>query len=353
MAKLAETLAQIGPLDEQAMRAAQERENQLTKPLGSLGRLEEIAVRVAGIQGKVRPDVSRKVIFVIAADHGVVAEGVSAYPQAVTAQMVANFVSGGAAINVLARHIGARVVIADVGVAGEVAHDGQLVVRKIAPGTRNLAREAAMTREQAKQSLETGIEIFESQLAQGIAIAAAGDMGIGNTTSSAAIVAAFTGLAPEVVTGRGTGVDDTRLATKAQVVSRALALHRPDPADAQDVLAKVGGFEIGALAGVMLAGAAHRVPVVVDGVISGAAALVATGIEPRVKDFLLAGHLSAEPGHRAALARLGLRPLLDLDMRLGEGTGAALAMGIVDAAVKTLNEMATFSGAGVATALET
>jgi len=353
MAKLARTLAQIGPLDEQAMRAAQERENQLTKPPGSLGRLEEIAVRVAGIQGKARPDVSMKVIFVIAADHGVVAEGVSAYPQAVTAQMVANFVSGGAAINVLARHIGARVVIADVGVAGEVAHAGQVVVRKIAPGTRNLAREAAMSREQAKQSLETGIEIFESQLAQGIAIAAAGDMGIGNTTASAAIVAAFTGLAPEVVTGRGTGVDDTRLAGKAQVVARALALHRPDPADAQDVLSKVGGFEIGALAGVMLAGAAHRVPVVVDGVISGAAALVATGIEPRVKDFLFAGHLSAEPGHRAALGHLGLRPLLDLDMRLGEGTGAALAIAIIEAAVKTLNEMATFSGAGVATALET
>jgi len=329
------------------MEAARERQGRLTKPPGSLGRLEALSVQVAGIQGRARPEVSKKVVFVAAGDHGVVAQGVSAYPQAVTAQMVANFAAGGAAINVLARHVGARVVVVDMGVAGETARAARVVRKKVALGTADITRGHAMSRRQARETVRSGIEVFEEELGRGMELAATGDMGIGNTTPSAAIIATFTGRPAAEVAGRGTGVDDAGLARKVAVLEQALSVNRPDPNDALDVLGKVGGFEIGGLAGVILAAAANRVPVVIDGLISGAAALVAAGLEPRAKEFMIAGHLSTEPGHRAALEHLGLEPVLDLGMRLGEGTGAALAMGIVEAAVRTLNEMATFEEAGV------
>ena len=347
MTKLDDTLARVGLLDQKAMEAARHRQDSLTKPPGSLGRLEQLAIHVAGIQAQARPQVAEKAIVVMAGDHGVVAQGVTGYPQAVTAQMVANFVAGGAAINVLARHIGARVIVVDMGVASDVGAAGQVVVKKVAPGTRDLAKGPAMSPEQARRSLEAGIEVFEAELSKGLHLVGAGDMGIGNTTPAAAIVAAITRLSPERVTGRGTGIDDRRFASKVAVVQRALALNRPDPDDPLDVLSKVGGFEIGGLAGLMVAAAAHRVPVLIDGLISGAAALLAAGLQPKVKHFLIAGHLSTEPGHQAALAHIGLQPVLSLEMRLGEGTGAALAMGVVEAAVKALDEMVTFAEAGV------
>jgi len=260
---------------------------------------------------------------------------------------VANFAAGGAAINVLARHVGARVVVVDMGVAGETARAARVVRKKVALGTADITRGHAMSRRQARETVRSGIEVFEEELGRGMELAATGDMGIGNTTPSAAIIATFTGRPAAEVAGRGTGVDDAGLARKVAVLEQALSVNRPDPNDALDVLGKVGGFEIGGLAGVILAAAANRVPVVIDGLISGAAALVAAGLEPRAKEFMIAGHLSTEPGHRAALEHLGLEPVLDLGMRLGEGTGAALAMGIVEAAVRTLNEMATFEEAGV------
>ncbi len=333
------------------MAGARDGQARLTKPPGSLGRLEEIAIQVAGVQRRARPQVTRKAIFVMAADHGVVAQGVTAYPQAVTAQMLANFAAGGAAINVLARWAGARVVVVDVGVADDAGPSEGIVRRKVGHGTRDLSVGPAMTREDATRAITVGIEVFGEELALGLDLAVTGDMGIGNTTASAAVIAAITGRPPGEVVGRGTGIDDEALARKIAVIERALALNRPDPDDALDVLAKVGGFEIGALAGVTLAAAAHRVPLVIDGVISSAGALLAACLAPGVRDFMIAGHLSTEPGHRAALARLGLRPILDLDMRLGEGTGAVLAMGIVEAAVRTMNEMATFDEAGVSGAL--
>ncbi len=296
-------------------------------------------------------NVTNKALFVMAGDHGVVAEGVTAFPQDVTWQMVANFVHGGAAINVLGRQLGAKVIVVDCGVVGDAPVNGAVRVEKIARGTQNLAVGPAMTREQARQAIEVGMKVLNAEMNPPLQLVGVGDMGIGNTTPSAAIIAAFTGRSPAEITGRGTGIDDAMLAHKADVIARALAVNKPDPADALDVLTKVGGFEIGAMAGVMLAAAARRIPVMVDGVISGAAALIAVGLAPDVKEYLIAGHRSVEPGHQAALSHLGLDPLLDLGMRLGEGTGGALAMHIVEAAVGTLNEMATFADAGVAGAL--
>ena len=351
MALLAQTIAAIQDLDEIARQAARERQSQLTKPPGSLGRLERLSIQIAGIQGKARPDVSRKALFVMAGDHGVVAEGVTAFPQDVTWQMVANFVAGGAAINVLGRQVGAKVVVVDVGVVGDAPASAAVIVKKVGRGTKNMAVGPAMTREEAVRAVEVGIEVLAAEMDPPLDLVGVGDMGIGNTTPSAAIISAFTGRSPAEVTGRGTGIDDARHAHKIGVIARALAVNQPDAAEALDVLAKVGGFEIGAIAGVMLAAAARRVPVVVDGVISSAGALVAAGLAPKVKDYLIAGHRSVEPGHRAALEHLGLEPLLDLEMRLGEGTGGAIAMHVVEAAVRTLNEMATFAEAGVAEAL--
>jgi len=351
MSLLEQTIAAIGVLDAAAMQAARERQSQLTKPPGSLGRLERLSIQIAGIQRQARPDVSRKALFVMAGDHGVVAEGVTAFPQDVTWQMVANFAAGGAAINVLARQLGAKVVVVDVGVVGDAPASPAVIVKKVGRGTQNMAVGPAMAREEAVRALEVGIEVLEAELDPPLQLAGVGDMGIGNTTPSAAIISTFTGLPPAAVAGRGTGIDDAMHAHKVSVIARSLAANRPDPSDALGVLAKVGGFEIGAMAGAMLAAAARRVPVVVDGVISGAAALIAAGLSPKVKDFLIAGHRSVEPGHRAALEHLGLEPLLDLEMRLGEGTGGAIAMHVVEAAVRTLNEMATFADAGVSGAL--
>jgi nicotinate-nucleotide--dimethylbenzimidazole phosphoribosyltransferase len=341
------TISQIQPLDEEAAAAAQARQDTLTKPPGSLGRLEELSVHLAGILGQPLPTINDKVIVTMAGDHGVVEEGVSAYPQEVTPQMVLNFLGGGAAINVLARHVGARVVVVDMGVKGDLPAHKDLLDKKVARGTANIARGPAMTREQAVQAVTAGIEVVEAEIARGLDIVGMGEMGIGNTTPSAAIAAAFTGELPDMIAGRGTGVDDDGLVRKIRAVERALAANQPDAADGLDVLTKVGGFEIGGLAGVILGAAAHRKAVMVDGFISTAAAMVAASLAPAVKPYLIAAHRSQEYGHGIMLDWLGLTPLVDFDLRLGEGTGAALGISLAEAACKVLAEMATFAEAGV------
>jgi len=347
MEKIQKVIKNIEPIDARMMEKAEKRLDFLTKPRGSLGRLEELARIVVGIKREEKPDLSNKVIFTLAGDHGVTAEGVSVFPQEVTAQMVYNFLKGGAGINVLARHIDARVIVVDMGVACQLELHPNLIIRKINCGTKNMAKEPAMSREEAIRAINEGIEILEGELKAGIDIIGTGDMGIGNTTSSSAILAAMTGAPVEKVTGRGTGIDESMLKHKIRVIERALEVNRPDATDPIDVLSKVGGFEIGGLVGIMLAGASHRIPVVIDGFISGAAALLATAMEPKVRNYLIPSHCSAEPGHRFMLSFLGLRPILDLELRLGEGTGAALGINIVDAAVKILTQMATFPEAGV------
>ncbi len=327
--------------------ALQARLDRLTKPLGSLGRLEELARWYGAARGTAAPVLRRKTVAVFAGDHGVTIEGVSAYPSDVTAQMVYNFLRGGAGINVLARHVGADVVVVDVGVAHAFPELEGLRRRKVRPGTANLAVGPAMTREEAEAAVGVGVELAEELAASGVDVIGVGEMGIGNTTPSSAITAVMTGAAPRDVTGRGTGIDDAVWARKVSVIDRAIAVNRPDAGDPMDVLTKLGGLEIAALVGVMLGAAGRRVPVVLDGFISGAAALIATALEPALAGSLLASHQSVEPGHRLALDRLGLVPVLDLGLRLGEGTGAALAIGLLDAAVKILNEMATFGEAGV------
>ncbi|MGH2460242.1 MAG: nicotinate-nucleotide--dimethylbenzimidazole phosphoribosyltransferase [Chloroflexota bacterium] len=345
--ELESLIGRIQPLAEAAGRAARERENQLTKPPGSLGRLEDLAVQLAGITGQARPRFVHKAVIVLAGDHGVAAAGVSAYPPAVTAQMVLNFLSGGAAINVLARRAGARVVVGDLGVAADFPEHPGLVRAKIGRGTRNMLEGPAMTRDEALAAVSAGAEILEAEARRGLDLLAIGEMGIGNTTAASAIVAALTGRPVAEVTGRGTGIDEVTWQRKVAAIERALEINRPNPGDPLDVLAKVGGFEIAGLVGVVLAAAGRRVPVLVDGFISSAAALVAAEICPRARDYLIAAHRSVEVGHRVILDRLGLRPYLDLDLRLGEGTGAVLAMGLVDAAAAILDEMATFAEAGV------
>jgi nicotinate-nucleotide--dimethylbenzimidazole phosphoribosyltransferase len=347
MSLLKQTIRSIQPLDTSAMDAARARQDRLTKPPGSLGRLEALSIQVAGITGQARPVIGGKVVITCAGDHGVVAQRISAYPQEVTAQMVANFLGGGAAINILARHVGARVVVVDAGVAADLHPRPGLVIKKVAHGTADMTQGPAMSREQAVQAIEAGIEVVQDEIESGASLVATGDMGIGNTTPSSAIVAAITGLPVARVTGRGTGIDDATLAHKIAVIERALAVNRPDPADALDVLSKVGGFEIGAIAGVILGAAARRVPVVIDGFISTAGALIAGGLAPLAREYMIAAHDSVEIGHRAMLDHLGLVPCLDFDLRLGEGTGAALVLGIVEAACKVLDEMATFESAGV------
>ena len=343
-----ETVSAIGALDETAMGAARARQKTLTKPEGSLGVLEEMSVRLAGITGRALPGIGDKVIMVMAGDHGVTAEGVSAYPSEVTPQMVLNFVSGGAAINVLARHVGARVVVADLGVALPVEHP-EVLQLKVRPGTANFTAEPAMSREEAISCLETGIRLAREQIDNGDTIIGLGDMGIGNTAASSAILAALSSYGVNQVVGRGTGVEQDGLERKRRAISKALALHRPDPNDPIDVLCKVGGLEIGGLAGCVLGAAAARIPVVVDGFIAGAAALLAARICPESAKYMFASHLSGEPGHRLILDLLGLQPALYLGMRLGEGTGAALAMQLLEAACRLLAEMATFQEAGVST----
>lgn len=337
----------IPPLDQEAMAAAQARQDQLTKPRGALGRLEALSIQLAGMTGQTVPHLTHKVVLVMAGDHGVVAEGVSAYPQSVTGQMVLNFLAGGAAINVLARQNHVRVVVADLGVAAPLPRRPDLVDAKIAAGTANLAHGPAMSREQAQRALQVGSELAAREITTGLDILGVGEMGIGNTTPAAAVAAALTGQDPAQVVGRGTGLDDAALAHKVNVVRQALAANRPDPGDGLDLLARVGGFEIGGLAGAMLAAAAQRRPVMVDGFITTAAAMIAVTLNPALKPYLIAAHRSAEPGHDAMLAWLGLEPLLDLGMRLGEGTGAVLGMSLADAACRILAEMATFGEAGV------
>lgn len=346
--KLEIIVNQIQPLDQAAMQAAQERQNMLTKPAGSLGRLEELSIQIAGIMGKPIPAIKEKVIITMAGDHGVVAEGVSAFPQEVTPQMVANFLNGGAAINALARHIGARVVVVDMGVASDIPSvDEKLIRRRVGSGTANLAQGQAMNRGQAEESIQSGIEVTLAEISKGADIIGTGDMGIGNTTPSAAIACALMGESPEKIAGRGTGVDDEGLKRKTSAIQRALDVNRPNPKDGLDVLSKVGGFEIGGLAGVMIGAAANHVPVMVDGFISTAAAMIAVTLAPQCKDYLIAAHRSKEYGHSAMLEWLGLKPLFDLDLRLGEGTGAALGISMAEAACKVLAEMATFTEAGV------
>ena len=341
-------LARIDPLDAAAMHRAEARQRSLTKPPGSLGRLEGVAVRLAGILGDPRPRIRGKAVIVAAADHGVVAQGVTGYPQAVTAQMVANFLAGGAAVSVLCRRLGVRQLVVDAGIAGPaLAPHPDLRVVRAGAGTADISRGPAMTRAQAERCVDAGIGVAAEAAAQGADLIAVGDMGIGNTTAASAITAAVTGQPPDATTGRGTGRDDDQLRRKIAVVSRALACNAPHCGDALDVLAKVGGFEIGVLAGAILGGAALRRAVVLDGFIAGAAALLADLLCSRVRDYLFAGHRSAEAGHGALLDHLGLQPLLDLDLRLGEGTGALLAMPIIEAAAACLAEMATFAEAGV------
>lgn len=344
---LENTIQSIQPLDEEAMQAAQTRQNELTKPAGSLGRLEALSIQIAGITGRPRPTLRRPAIITLAADHGIARKGVSAFPIEVTAQMVLNFLRGGAGINVLARHVGAEVIVADLGVAVDLPPSDDLIVSKIGYGTRDFSVEPAMTREQARQSVEAGIAIAQTAIARGCDILGTGEMGIGNTTPSSAIAAVFTGRPVRELTGRGSGIDDAGLARKVALIEAALALHQPNPADGLDVLCKVGGFEIGGLAGVMLGAAATRTPVVVDGFISGAAALIAASLAPIARDYMIAAHRSVEIGHRAILDHLRLQPLFDLDLRLGEGTGAALAISVCQAACKVLDEMSTFAEAGV------
>jgi nicotinate-nucleotide--dimethylbenzimidazole phosphoribosyltransferase len=348
MNKINQAINSIKPLDERAMAEARMRQDNLTKPQGSLGQLEFVSIRVAGIKGNPRPKIHHKVIFTLAGDHGVTRKGVSAYPSEVTPQMVYNFLRGGAAINVLARQVGARVIIADLGVASVLERHSQLKDKKVALGTHNIAEGPAMSREEAIRSIEAGMELVEEELTKGMDILGTGDMGIGNTTPSSAITAVLTGVDVAAVTGKGTGLDEEGWKRKVKVIEKALALNQPDPKDTIDVLSKVGGFEIGGIVGLILAGARYRIPVVIDGFISGAAALIATSLSPQVKPYLIASHQSAEPGHKRILEHLGLIPLLNLNMRLGEGTGAALGIFLVEASLKILDEMATFAEAGVA-----
>jgi nicotinate-nucleotide--dimethylbenzimidazole phosphoribosyltransferase len=336
----------IGGPHTAAATEAQRHLDALTKPPGSLGRLEEIAVRLAALTGR-PPRVTAPVIFTLAADHGVVVEGVSAYPQSVTGQMVENFLRGGAAVNVLARQAGAQVVVVDFGVATPLGTPAGLVVRRIAAGTANMAEGPAMTRRQAVAAIEAGAALAVEAITKGADLLGTGEMGIGNTTAASAITAAITGAPAEAVTGYGTGLDEAGRARKVALVRRALEVNGPDPGDGLDVLGKVGGFEIAGLVGVILAGAAHRIPVVLDGFIAGAAALVADALAPAARHALFASHRSAEPGHALALRHLALEPYLALDMRLGEGTGAALFVTLARAAAAIHAEMATFKSAGV------
>jgi len=346
---LMEYVKGIEPVDHTFGEQARERENQLTKPQGSLGRLEELAIQLAAMKRESLPRINRKTVFTFAGDHGVVEEGVSAFPQEVTPQMVYNFANDGAAINVLARQAGAGVIIADLGVAAPMELDHpNFKNRKIANGTANFTKGPAMTKEQTLRAIAAGIEIFEEEHAkEPIDLAATGEMGIGNTTPATAILAAVSGENIEHIVGRGTGIDDDGLIRKISAIKRGLELNSPDKSDGLDILSKVGGFEIAGLTGVILAAAKNHVPVLIDGFISTSAALIANLIAPVSNQYMIAAHLSEERGHQKMMNILDKKPLLDLNLRLGEGTGAALAMHIVDASVRILHQMATFESAGV------
>ncbi|CUR57660.1 Nicotinate-nucleotide--dimethylbenzimidazole phosphoribosyltransferase [metagenome] len=344
---LATTVAAIEPLDSAAMAEALARQAQLTKPPGALGVLESVSVTLAGIHGSCPPPVPEElVVAVFAGDHGVVASGVTPWPQEVTTGMVENFRAGGAAVNVLAAEAGGSVVVVDVGVASEVKDDDLVWVRKVRPGTADLSRGPAMSREEAVEAIGVGIRVAHDLVAQGYDALATGDMGIGNTTPSACLISALTGRPAAEITGRGTGIDDDMLAHKTRIVADAVARLDPE-ADPLTVLAEVGGLEHAGLVGLILGGASSRVPVVLDGVIAGSAALVAQRLSADAISYCFAGHRSVEPGHLAALDQLGLRPLVDLDLRLGEGSGAALAFPLIRASAAVLLRMATFESAGI------
>jgi len=341
-----EVTGRIAPPDEKASLQAVLHLNNLTKPPGSLGRLEALAVRLAGISATEKPCYGKRTVVVMAADHGVCSEGVSAFPQEVTLQMAHNFLTGGAAVNVLARQGNAEVKFVDIGINGDLSHP-DLIDRKVRRGTDNMAQGPAMSRDEALSALLVGVRVAQEAVQQGTDLFITGEMGIGNTTASAAVLCAFEDLSPELAVGRGTGIDDARLRNKINVVSRALSINSPDASDPIDVLSKVGGLEIAGLAGLILGAAACKVPVVLDGFISGAAALAARAIAPESTAYMIAAHLSGEQGHRLLLQRLGLEPLLDLGLRLGEGTGGALCLHLIDAVCRIMNEMATFESAGV------
>ena len=350
MQLLEATLARIQPLDEALIAKAQAKLDNKTKPLGSLGRLEDMARRLAAIAGDLSPSTDSKVIYTFAGDHGIVEEGVSAFPKEVTPQMVLNFLRGGAGVNVLARHVGAEVRVVDVGVDFDFEPAPGLIIRKVAKGTRNFAKGSAMTREEAVAAIEVGIELADQAKREGVSMVGTGEMGIGNTSPSSAIIAALARCAVREVTHRGTGINDEALERKIAVIQAGLALNKPDPEDPLDVLAKVGGLEIAGIAGLVLGAAANRIPVVVDGFISTAGALIASEMHKSVRDYIFAAHSSVEIGHRMMLERIGVQPILDLQLRLGEGTGAALAMGLIESGAMILKEMATFAEAGVAEA---
>lgn len=347
MKLLKETCAAIGSPHAESAAAAQALLDRKTKPRGSLGRLEDLAVRVAAMRGEAKPVLGDRAIVVMGADHGVACEGVSAYPPEVTAQMLLNFAAGGAAINVLGRAAGARVVVYDMGVAGQLPAMDAIRAHKIGAGTANMAVGPAMCADDAVRAVEVGIAAAFELIDEGVGLIGTGEMGIANTTASSALTAVLTGFDPREVTGRGTGIDDDVWKHKVEIVRRAIAVNQPHPSNPLDVLAKLGGFEIAGLCGVVLGAARHRVPVIIDGFISSVAALVAARIAPDVPGYLVASHRSVEVGHRVVLQELGALPLLDLDLRLGEGTGAALAMHLVDAALAIVHEMATFESAGV------
>jgi len=364
---VAETVAAVRPVSAEARAAARDRLDRMTKPRGALGRVEDLAVALAGIAGACPPPLPQPAaVAIFAGDHGVHAQGVTPWPQEVTAQMVANFLAGGAVVNAFARQVGASVTVVDVGVRTPLDAHPELRQRRVAAGTADMTAGPAMSRDEARRAVEVGIEVADELVRAGRllprdeagepgrrtavgrpACLITGDMGIANTTPAAALICAFTGADPAVATGRGTGIDDATLARKTEVVRRALARHTPDPADPLGVVAAVGGLEHAALAGFILGGAAAGVPVLLDGVNAGAAALVAAGLAPDSVGYCLAGHVSAEPGHARALAALGVTPLLDLGMRLGEGTGALLALPVVAGAARALQDVATFDAAGV------
>jgi nicotinate-nucleotide--dimethylbenzimidazole phosphoribosyltransferase len=347
---LAEVIKEIEPSSKEWSQKARIHLNNLAIPQGSLGQLLELAEQLASIQRRLTPSVRNKVVVTMAGDHGVVAEGVSACPQEVTLQMVGNFVVGGAAINVLTEVAGARVLVVDMGVAADLSDlvkDRKIFSRKVGYGTQNMSRGPAMTREQAIQALENGINLAGDLVKEGVELLGTGDMGIGNTSSSSAILAVFSGLPVQKVTGRGTGIDDAALENKVRVIQQALDLNKPDAKDPVDVLAKVGGFEIGGIAGLILGAAYHKVPVVIDGFISTAGALLAKKLAPNSLNYMISAHQSMEYGHRFMLEELGLKPILNLGLRLGEGTGAALAMNVLESAAQIMSKMLTFEDAGV------
>ena len=347
MKDLQKIIQDIQPLREDYLKRAQDKLDNLTKPVGSLGRLEEIARQYAAVREDMNPSIRKKTIVTFAGDHGVVEANVSAYPKEVTVQMVLNMLSGGAAVNVLARHVGADVMVVDIGVDHDFEPHEGLCIRKVGYGTRNFTEGPAMSQSEALQSIKTGIDLVADLVRGGVDIIGTGEMGIGNTTPSSAILSVMAGIDPGEITGMGTGIDDKTLKNKIGSIEKAIAVNTPDPTDPVDVLAKVGGYEIGGIAGLIIGGAIHRIPVIVDGFISTAGAVIAVALNSTINDYLFYSHLSAEAGHRKMLQHLGKKPIMNLDMRLGEGTGAAVAMSIIEAAVKTMNEMATFESAGV------